>query len=399
MKSTVAIEQCNPASTKNEVIEKVADVIQSLPGIEERIAKAKRIFIKINLAPIEVVNYKNRTFQYVDPEVFEGCAAFFRKHSDAEIIVGDGADGMGPKAAAENQGHMRVINKYNLRFVDLNEGPYERFEVPKPAMFRWYELASELKKVDLFVSLAKMKSHHLCGVTLSIKNLFGLPPNKIYGCPRISLHSAIRLPPILADLTQLFTPEICVIDGILSANYMEWSGDPVSTGVLIAGNNPVATDSVAARFMGVDPEAQRGTAPFIRADNHLRMCADLGLGPVRWNEISLIGTLTENRKPFTVFGASEPSVFEEMENKRKKVARLACWYFDNRKELARKYANQIMYVMENEMISHKGINVENHPDMLKFLRDKNLEMYDIFSKLVFPEEDELREPYDSALSN
>ena len=180
---------------------------------------------------------------------------------------------------------------------------------------------------------------------------------------------------------------------------MEWSGDPVSTGVLIAGNNPVATDSVAARFMGVDPEAQRGTAPFIRADNHLRMCADLGLGPVRWNEISLIGTLTENRKPFTVFGASEPSVFEEMENKRKKVARLACWYFDNRKELARKYANQIMYVMENEMISHKGINVENHPDMLKFLRDKNLEMYDIFSKLVFPEEDELREPYDSALSN
>ena len=397
-KSTVAIEQCDPSSNKDDVIAKTGDVLASLPGIKERIGRAKKIFIKINISPIEVVGYKDRPFQYVDPDILEGCAVFFRKYSDAEIIVGDGADGMGPKLAAETQGHMSVIENHGMRLVDLNEGPYERYVVPDPAMFRWYELASEIKDADLIVSLAKMKSHHLCGVTLSIKNLFGIPPNKIYGGPRITLHSPIRLPGILADLTRLFTPEICVVDGILSANYQEWRGDPVTTGVIIAGNNPVATDAVCCRFMGVDPEAPRGTPPFIRADNHLRLCAELGLGPTREDQISVAGSMPENRRPFTVFGANEPAVIAAVENKRQKSAELAAWYFDNRESLVDTYANQIMYVMNEKTIFHESINKEHHPDMLKYLRDKKLGMYDIFCKLVLPEEDELRAPYDAVLS-
>ena len=44
--------------------------------------------------------------------------------------------------------------------------------------------------MDLVVSLAKMKTHHWTGVTLSMKNLFGLFPGTYYGWPKNALHVA-----------------------------------------------------------------------------------------------------------------------------------------------------------------------------------------------------------------
>ena len=55
-------------------------------------------------------------------------------------------------------------------------------------------------------------------------------------------------------MAQICTPSIGLIDGIIGEKYHEWGGDPVSSGILIAGNNLVATDAVGARFMGVDPQ-------------------------------------------------------------------------------------------------------------------------------------------------
>ena len=45
-----------------------------------------------------------------------------------------------------------------------------------------------LRQVDWVVSVAKMKTHHWAGVTLSMKNLFGLLPGIYYGWPKNVLH-------------------------------------------------------------------------------------------------------------------------------------------------------------------------------------------------------------------
>ena len=41
---------------------------------------------------------------------------------------------------------------------------------------------------DLIVSLAKLKTHHWAGATLSMKNFFGLVPGSVYGWPKNALH-------------------------------------------------------------------------------------------------------------------------------------------------------------------------------------------------------------------
>lgn len=392
---TVVIEPCAPQASNEEVSAKVVDMLGQLPGIDERLGRAKRIFIKPNIGISKAPSYLGRPFDCVDSAVFAGLAAFLRDRTDAHVLVGDGCDGIAPTDAARERGHMAIIEEAGFQFVNLHQPPHTRFAVPDPAMFRWYELSSALQDVDLFVSLAKMKSHHLCGVTLTMKNLFGLPPGPVYGSPRGTLHSAIRLPRILADLNQLFTPDICLIDGIVGCNYGEWHGmgDPVSPGILIAGDNPVATDATAARFMGADPTAPRGMPPFLRADNHIRLASDLGLGSIQRADIDLIGEMPADRKPFSVSGAAEPETVTQAERARGEVCRMAQRYFDDRERYAEQYMDQVVMMGKDKVLLHAPIAEISAQTVFGTLAAEGVEFYEAFFKLVQAEEAELREPY------
>ena len=59
---------------------------------------------------------------------------------------------------------------------------YATFKVPGSAyMYPAYDLNHSFEDTDVFVSLAKLKNHATCGVTLSMKNCFGSLPASIYG--------------------------------------------------------------------------------------------------------------------------------------------------------------------------------------------------------------------------
>ena len=100
-----------------------------------------------------------------------------------------------------------------------------------------------------------MKTHHWAGVTLSLKNCFGCVPSRVYGWPKNVLHYHGVQPSIL-DVAAAVRPDLAIVDGIVA---MEGngpiSGDPVPVGAIIVGDDPVATDVVAASIMGVDPAA------------------------------------------------------------------------------------------------------------------------------------------------
>jgi hypothetical protein len=48
-------------------------------------------------------------------------------------------------------------------------------------MFPAFDLNHSYEDCDVFVSLAKMKEHATAGITLSMKNCFGITPATIYG--------------------------------------------------------------------------------------------------------------------------------------------------------------------------------------------------------------------------
>jgi len=215
---------------------------------------------------------------------------------------------------------------------------YSRLWVPGGGlMFNGYDLNHSYEDCDVFVSVAKLKEHSTAGVTLSIKNCFGITPCTIYGqgagqdepslVPkggRAMLHDGKRLPSksapsplaaysskdpgfrvprVTADLVAARPIHLAVIDGIhtMTAGEGPWTGrnKPVQPGVLVAGTNCVATDAVCTALMGFDPMADRGTAPFEKCDSTLKLAEQLGLGTRDLNRIEVLGTpIAEARMNF-----------------------------------------------------------------------------------------------------
>ena len=161
---TVVIESCAPQTANEQVHSQVVEMLTKLPRIDEKLNNAKRIFIKLNLGVQDCGLYLDRPIAYTDPAVYEGLAIFLQGRTGAEILAGDGTDGLTPTESAHQHGHMAIVEKYGHRFVDLNQPPSVRFTVPCPVMFKWYEMSAELQEVDLWISVAKMKSHSLCGI-------------------------------------------------------------------------------------------------------------------------------------------------------------------------------------------------------------------------------------------
>jgi uncharacterized protein (DUF362 family) len=210
---------------------------------------------------------------------------------------------------------------------------YSRFWVPGGGlMFKGYDLNHSYEDCDVFVSLAKLKEHTTAGITLSMKNCFGITPCTIYGdnAPedepglvplggRGPIHAMNRLPPksapplvnpnvpkdsggytvprVVADLVAARPIHLAIIDGIQTVTggetpgaVLQTKGRHVQPGLLVAGTNCVATDAVGMALMGFDPMADRGTPPFETSDSTLRLAEQLGVGPRDLNQIEVLGT-------------------------------------------------------------------------------------------------------------
>jgi hypothetical protein len=227
---------------------------------------------------------------------------------------------------------------------------YTRLWVPGGGMlFKGYDVNPAYEECDVFVSLAKLKEHGTAGVTLSMKNCFGMTPATIYGegagidepakapgGPRAMLHAGnrqpsrsapseidpsstrdagYRVPRVTADLVAARPIHLAVIDGIgtmaggegpwvkahrakRSSSFVESLGSPTAMehpvhplhpGLLIAGTNCVNTDAVATSLMGFDPMADRGAAPFERCDSTLKLAEQLGIGTRNLSQIEVRG--------------------------------------------------------------------------------------------------------------
>jgi uncharacterized protein (DUF362 family) len=210
-------------------------------------------------------------------------------------------------------------------------------------LFSSFELNHAYRDTDVLVSLSKLKTHTVAGVTMSMKNLFGITPNALYGdqagsenatIGRGKLHDMVgwdaagaakvvfpgarsgtfptdpgyRVPRIVADLCEARPIHLCVIDGITSMSGGEgpWSGSDVrpvgftTPGVLIVGMNPVSTDAVGTAVMGFgNPRAARGAGPFKLGDNHLVLAEQRKLGIADLSKIEVLGVpIAQARHPY-----------------------------------------------------------------------------------------------------
>ncbi len=108
-------------------------------------------------------------------------------------------------------------------------------------------------EADFVVSMPKVKTHHWSGITLSMKNMFGVVPGAKYGWPKNILHWKGIQESIL-DVCATVPVHFVIADAIVA---MEGNGPlnghPRPLNRIVLADDPVAADATCARLMGLDP--------------------------------------------------------------------------------------------------------------------------------------------------
>lgn len=288
----VSLLRCAASAPDAEIVARTEEAISQVGGLRERLAGKKRLVLKPNIGIDRVRLTSGRQTELTEPAVTEGTIRAIRAVSDAEILIGDAPTDDSAVELYAKLGYPEMCRRYEgVRMVDFGAGPFVEVTVPgTPLQFRKYWLNEELASCDGCVTVAKMKAHRSLGCTLCIKNLFGLTPWRVYGQPRVYLHDRlIRLPRVQVDLAMYFQPSLSVVDGIVTANHGEWHGTPIETGVILAGDNCVSTDSVGMQVMGFAPLGDYPSHPHWYRRNSIRLAHDAGIGTADPAGIEVLG--------------------------------------------------------------------------------------------------------------
>jgi uncharacterized protein (DUF362 family) len=208
----------------------------------------KRILLKPNL-----VEFDRNTCINTDPRVVQAAIDAFLTLGAAEVRIAEGPghrrDTMG---LAEESGYLTQIPGFEDRFTDLNRDDVTL--VRDFGLRPEFYFPNALLAADWIVSVAKMKTHHWAGATLSMKNFFGVVPGSVYGWPKNELHQ-LGIPQSIAALAKYFQPKsLGIVDGILG---MEGNGPiqgtPKRAGVLVLGADLLSLDTTCCKVMGLDP--------------------------------------------------------------------------------------------------------------------------------------------------
>ena len=318
----------------------MATMFDQLGGLEE-LVRGKTVAVKLNLTGVSydrVDHFRQGDTYWVHPSVVGSTIRLFAKAGARRVRLLESpmnsaepleefmlAAGWEPRDF-ENLG--TKVEFENTNYLGYGK-KYARFMVPGNAlMYKGYDLNHSYEDCDVFVSLAKLKEHFTVGVTLSMKNCFGITPCTIYGDAsgvdepsptpkggRGPFHNGNREPSksapqmvnpngpkeggyrvarIVADLVAARPIHLSIIDGIQTITGGEGPWIPncqmVKPGLIVAGTNCVNTDAVCMALMGFDPMADRGTPPFETSDNTLALAEGLGVGSRDLKRIEVVGT-------------------------------------------------------------------------------------------------------------
>ncbi len=346
----VSLTHCTPETSDADVVRRTEETILQLGELPEKIRSARTIAMKINAGIHRVGTAHDKPTELTDPAVVEGTVRALRAVTDAEIIIGDASTDGDTLGLYDKLGLPKRLAPYGVRLVDFNDNELVEVEMRHAnSLMRRYSLPRALAEADAFVSVAKMKAHASMGCTLCIKNLFGWMPTQVYGAPRMYLHDRlIRLPRALSDMAQWMNPALNVIDGIVALNKQEWFGETLEPGVLLAGTNIVATDSVGARVMGFDPNGDFPDAPFFYRRNAIKLAAEAGLGPNSNDEIEVFGPVPE--EIVTQFEVEAYKGNTRRAEQLERGAACVAAYREQQADLATRYAGRFIALFDGEVL-------------------------------------------------
>ena len=317
-RAPVGMAQVAIVRSEGQVESAVREAVALAGGLGGVISPGAVVVVKPNL----VMDAGAASGMVTDPAVTRAVVRLARGAGAGEVIIAEGSAQYGTgdpnrdrfctrtafrSAGYDSDGDMRE-DVTGAPLVDLNDSGgtgvadparVTRVVVPAGLMRTEYWVPNVVLEADVLISVPVLKNHYNAGVTLGMKNLIGLLPNDLYHGPgniygKNSLsHSPVELDRHIVDVNLARRPDFVVVDG-----QRGMIDGPVGSqiiappmGLIIAGRDVVAVDTVGTLVMGYDPTA----IPY------LGLGAQSGLGTTDTGRIHVAGVpVAEARRDFPV---------------------------------------------------------------------------------------------------
>ncbi|MEM3551744.1 MAG: DUF362 domain-containing protein, partial [Candidatus Bathyarchaeia archaeon] len=161
-------------------------------------------------------------------------------------------------------GYEDLSRTKNVQLVNLSNGNVVHAKVKVEKEEFVLPINTLLLNADLVINMPKIKTHEVIGFTCALKNMFGA----IAKPRKYAYHK--RLSHVIVAANKLMRSDVTIVDGIIARGSC-----PRKLGVIIAGDNPLATDFVAAEIAGFNPRRIR----------YLKMAEKEGIGNVNGIDI------------------------------------------------------------------------------------------------------------------
>ena len=347
----VRATHCSHKASLDEIYQKLKEITAPLSRSWEKIERAKKVGIKVNMQfRTQSIRYiGGRRQELVDDDVLRASLRLLRERTDAELFALDTSTAPPGQRPGEDFNTKPILDEYGVHYVEAGDPPLERYKVPGGGlMFSEYQLSSALGEADAFVSIAKMKNHGFMGITLCLKNLFGLPPIPPHGRLRTYFHHVIRLSYVLPDLGMIAQPCLNIIDGLTGQARMEWNGEGRIANCLVAGDHVIATDACGSHLMGTDPALDWPHPPFRRDRSPVAVAAEHGFGTTDLDEIDF--AMDGLVLPVAEFDSAQTDPPQVIDQLRRTASEQALFYRENRDRLLDAHAGQYIFLQDGEVI-------------------------------------------------
>jgi uncharacterized protein (DUF362 family) len=172
------------------------------------------------------------------------------------VVIGEGAgagyDFSGANSTEEAfrvSGTAEVAERLGVEIRNLNRDDFEEIEIEDAYRMDKVRISKTALESDFIISVPVFKTHIRTFVSLGLKNMKGvIPGEEKRKTHRLGLDMGI------ADLNSVIRPDFTVIDGLVGIEgWWEYPDDMVPWGILAAGSDAAAVDTVGTCLMGFDP--------------------------------------------------------------------------------------------------------------------------------------------------
>ena len=285
MKSKVAIVR------DADIEERTRRAVDLIGGMEKAVGRGDKVLVKPNM----VGGFPSETGETTDPEFVRVIVEMAFEAGAKEVLVGEGEPFVSmeelkrrfvnraiPSTEPLHTRYKRILKKTGGKLIDFNADRWETVEVPNPVFFDKIQVARAVLDCDVLIGAPVLKTHHLAGITVALKNLYGVIPRSDKG----RYHRLDRVEEAIIDINKVRTCDMVIVDGtrtILHWGRIDEYLETKQLNLTLAGFDPVAIDAVSAKILGINPESLRF---LIWAEEHKLGTADL-------NRIETVGITIE----------------------------------------------------------------------------------------------------------